>query len=90
MEFATLEARKGHKLDLLDLIKGNGTMTYKKLLGIFSLKTGISTKTAKTYISELIDAELVTIKGDKVVSRNESGSIPGDHSETGIDSGTGA
>jgi hypothetical protein len=48
-----LEARKQHKVKLLELIQHNGETPLKKLVAVYSLKTGLSMSKIFEYISEL-------------------------------------
>lgn len=48
-----VEQRKRMKLLLLKMLEENKEMPRKKVLALFSLKTGISIKTAKRYLEEL-------------------------------------
>jgi hypothetical protein len=54
-----LEARKQHKLKLLELIQDNGETPLRKLVAVYSLKTGLSMSRIFEYISELDSLDCV-------------------------------
>jgi len=53
------QLRKERKMQLLHLIKHDGSIRAKKLAGLYSLKTGLKTATISEMINELVDAELI-------------------------------
>jgi len=54
-----LEARKQHKVKLLELIQDNGETPLRKLVAVYSLKTGLSMSRIFEYISELDSLDCV-------------------------------
>ena len=54
-----LEARKQHKVKLLELIQDNGETPLRKLVAVYSLKTGLSMSRIFEYINELDSLDCV-------------------------------
>jgi len=53
---------------LLDLIEANPEATEYKLMGLFTLKTGLSKRAMESYIEELILFEVLKREGNRLSS----------------------
>lgn len=54
-----VEVRRLQKQTLLDFINAHNDLSIKKIVALFSMKTGLRISTIETYVQELKDADLI-------------------------------
>ena len=51
-----VEQRKAMKIQLMKFMRGNQGMEEKRIVALFSMKTGLRTETIRSYLTEIKDA----------------------------------